>query len=929
MITGKFTFSNEQFNNLFPFFILLDSDLKIDVIGRSLQKLNVVETGHFFFDKFHIKRPHLNDLSFSGLLEQRNTLISFESKVDKEILLRGQFEFFEEENKLLFVGSPWFDSMKIVQSKKLKLIDFAIQDSSNDLLHILTTQENVTVELKELLGTLKKQRELLRFKELEQKTIAERLANVLRNLQSGVLIEDDSRNIVLANRMFCEMFSITDAPEKLIGISLSATTEELPGIVKNPKQFLDRVDFLLKERKLVEGDLLELVNGKILRRDFIPVIIDNEFRGNMWTYYDVTIEKTSEKILLNKEEKYRSIISNINLGLMEVDLEETILFVNQSFCKMSGYEMDEILGKKASDLFLSPRTKGSIKGINDKRRQGISDAYQLPLKNKNNEDKWWLVSGAPLKNNDGEIIGSIGIHLDVTLQKEIENDLVEAKLKAEESAKTKEEFLANMSHEMRTPMNVIIGMSNQLHKTELNRQQNFYVNTINVAADNLLVIINDILDISKIDAGKLNLETIAFNVRELVKRSVTVLSLKAEEKGLELKFDIDESIEPVLIGDPYRLNQIMLNLLSNAVKFTEKGSVEIYCCAISSNDNKQQLSITVKDTGIGMDEEFKSKIFQKFLQEENSTSRKYGGTGLGLSITKQLVDLMGGEIKVKSKKNKGTSIEMLIPFSIGNVEDLEPENNTVIDSEVLNGKRILLVEDNDMNRILAIEILKYYGAEIEEAVNGKVATELMREKKYDVVLMDLSMPLMDGYQATYIVRNELKLTTPIIALTANAIKGENKKCLKAGMNDYISKPFNEANLVQTIAKWIGINVELVEKSTEFKAQETALFSLKMIRDIANGNEAFVKKVIRTFIDQMKVSLNEMQVAITNNDFDLLYLHSHKSKTNIDTLLIDSLKAEIRTLEKMASDKMINEETKRIFNKVETTMALVLEKLNAL
>ena len=191
------------------------------------------------------------------------------------------------------------------------------------------------------------------------------------------------------------------------------------------------------------------------------------------------------------------------------------------------------------------------------------------------------------------------------------------------------------------------------------------------------------------------------------------------------------------------------------------------------------------------------------------------------------------------------------------------------------------------------------------------------------------MPLMDGYQATAIIRNELKLTTPIIALTANAIKGENKKCLKAGMNDYISKPFNEANLVQTIAKWIGINVELVEKSTEFKAQQTVLFSLKMIRDIANGNEAFVKKVIRTFIDQMQVSLNEMQVAITNNDFDLLYLHSHKSKTNIDTLLIDSLKAEIRTLEKMASDKMINEETKRIFNKVETTMALVLEKLSAL
>ena len=928
MQTGKFTFSNEQFNHFFPFYILIDSELKIDTVGKSLQKLNVAKQDQFFFDVFEVKRPKLQDFSFCELVKHSNSLIAIESKIDKDIILRGQFEFFEKENKLLFVGSPWFDSMQTVQSKKLKLNDFAIQDSSNDLLHILTTQENVTAELKELLKTVKQQRELLRNSELEQKATAERLTNVLKNLHSGVLIENETRHIVLANQMFCDMFKIPAPPEALTGADCSQSAEQSKSMFKDPEAFVTRIDDILSEQKLVEGDLIELVDGRILRRDYIPVIIEKEYRGHMWTYDDVTLEKNTEKVLQNKEEKYRSIITNMNLGLMEVDLDDNILFANQSFCKMSGYELEEIIGKKASDLFLSPRTKGSIEGINDKRRQGISDAYQLPLKNKKNEDKWWLISGAPLKNDEGKIIGSIGIHLDITHQKEIEKELIEAKLKAEESAKTKEEFLANMSHEIRTPMNVILGMSNQLYKTELNKQQNFYVNTINGAADNLLVIINDILDISKIEAGKLKLEAITFNIRDVIKRSITVLSLKAEEKGLELKMQIDKSIASVLVGDPYRLNQIMLNLISNAVKFTEKGSVEVFCKAKIYNDKYQQLSITVKDTGIGMDEVYQSKLFQKFLQEENSTSRKYGGTGLGLSITKQLVDLMNGEIKVESKKNKGTTIELLIPFPIGKPEDLESENPAKVDSRILNGKRILLVEDNHMNRLLAIEILKYYGAEIDEAINGKIATELISENKYDVVLMDLSMPIMDGYEATSIIRNKLKSATPIIALTANAIKGENKKCLEAGMNDYISKPFDETSLVQTIGKWMGQKISINELPKQITALENELFSLKKIREISKGNENFVQKIVQTFSEQMQISLIEMRNAIAANDYDLLYLHAHKSKTNVDTMCIDSLRNEIRTLEKMASDKVINQETKRIFKKVETVMAQVLTQLSA-
>lgn len=291
---------------------------------------------------------------------------------------------------------------------------------------------------------------------------------------------------------------------------------------------------------------------------------------------DITYEKEIEETLKIREEKYRSIIANMHLGLMEVDTEEKVLFVNQSFCDMCGYTEDELVGQLAKTLFVRGETNEMMEVKNDLRKKGISDAYEISVRNKKGEVKWWLISGAPRYNDKGELTGSIGIHLDITDQKMLEYELHEAREQAELSVNAKQEFLANMSHEIRTPMNAIMGMSSQLAKTQLNTQQLFYLDTIHSAADNLLVIINDILDLSKIEAGRLAIEHIGFEPKSLVRKALQVFAHKAEEKGLRLtNSEFDASVAPVLMGDPYRINQVLMNLLSNAIKFTDKGSVDL------------------------------------------------------------------------------------------------------------------------------------------------------------------------------------------------------------------------------------------------------------------------------------------------------------------------------------------------------------------
>ena len=615
-------------------------------------------------------------------------------------------------------------------------------------------------------------------------------------------------------------------------------------------------------------------------------------------FLDEQIDKRvqAEHMLRIREEKYRNIAANMRLGLLEVDNNDHISFVNQSFCDMSGYTVEELMGAEASTLFAKDDQVAILRQKTDLRRNGHSDAYELKVYNKKGEPKWWLISGAPHYNDKGDLIGSIGIHLDITVQKRLEHDLKEAKLQAEKSAEAKELFLANMSHEIRTPMNAIMGMSQQLYKTTLTSRQSTFLHAILHSAEHLLVIINDILDISKIEAGKLNLEAIGFSMQESVQGALEVMQHKAEEKGLVLKAVIDEAVNEVLIGDPHRFKQVLLNMISNSIKFTEKGSVTIGCSVLATAAGRQTIQITVRDTGIGMDEAYLGQLFNKFSQEDDSVARKYGGTGLGMSICKKLIELMDGRIEVSSKKNEGTAITFILPFQTGNQSDLPAKEEMVFNSSLLAGCRILLVEDNEMNRLVATTTLEHYSVELQEAVNGEEAIRMLKNAHFDLVLMDVQMPVMNGIEATHAIRRDISATIPIIALTANAIKGESDKCIAAGMNAYISKPFQEQVLVRTICSLLGkeTGAAIPEKPAPTSAE--ALFDLEQLRQISHGDEKFIAKMVAMFVQTAPASIAAMKSALQTNDFAKVKSIAHGLKPSIDSFGIVSMKTRIRDIE---------------------------------
>jgi len=717
--------------------------------------------------------------------------------------------------------------------------------------------------------------------------------------------------------------------EELVGSSL----EKLIPEDKKTEFELSYLDVIRNSGK-AEGIMVALSKqGRkiyLLYHNYL-VVNDSEKPYVIGFSQDITARFDAERALKKSEEKYRNIIANMNLGLLEVDKDENILYANNSFCEMSGYDFEEIRGRNASSIFWNDEHSVLSHDVQRRRLDGNSDAYELKTRNKKGEYKWWLISGAPSFDQKGNFVGSIGIHLDITLQKTLEHELRKAKSDAELSAQAKEVFLANISHEIRTPMNAILGIGRLLAKTHLGTQQKFYLNTIHNAANNLLVIINDLLDFSKIEAGKLTLEHIGFDLNATIRNAIQILNHRAEEKGLLLSYELDHGIVPVLLGDPYRLNQVLMNFLSNSLKFTEQGKVLISCSLLAEDQKSQEIEFKVIDTGIGMSQEFQSNLFDKFSQEDESVTRKFGGTGLGMSISKQILELMGGTIRVESRKNEGTTISFCIRFPKGNAEDLAERQYSSIDAQILKGKRILLVEDNDMNRLLANTILSQYGADIDEAANGSIAIDLLKHNVYDLILMDIQMPVKDGIETTRYIRSNIDTGIPIIALTANAYRKEEERCLKAGMNDFISKPFEEAKIVQVVAEWLGRETERhspVSIFADTSPNNVKLFDLDKITSISRGNEDFVNKMISMFVETMPEILKQMNDAVKSGDMKKLSALAHRMKPSLQTMNIVSLENDVQALEDNRSKSPDKPDILSHLNNVNRTIEEVLKQLNS-
>lgn len=405
---------------------------------------------------------------------------------------------------------------------------------------------------------------------------------------------------------------------------------------------------------------------------------------------------------------------------------------------------------------------------------------------------------------DEELLARARVHLQLNKTKE---QLVEAKEKAELATNAKSLFLANMSHEIRTPMNGVVGMVEALKQTKLTEDQMEYLTIIDISSENLLSVVNDILDFSKVEAGQIDLENITFSLYKAINEVVKMLNFKANQKNLYLKFTIDKAIPTFLIGDSLRIKQILINLINNAIKFTKEGGITINCKLDKLNENDVKVMFTVIDTGIGISDAAKENLFESFTQADTSTTRKFGGTGLGLAISKSLAHLMHGEIGVDSVEGKGSSFwfTILLEKATDQVSQEKYEEEVILEST--KKLKILVAEDNTINQRVARFIIEKLGHSIDIAENGEIAVKKFSEGNYDIVFMDIQMPVMDGIKATKNIRefenkHNLENETPIIAMTANTLKGDKENFIESGMNDYIGKPFKATELSQLIFKVI-------------------------------------------------------------------------------------------------------------------------------
>lgn len=458
----------------------------------------------------------------------------------------------------------------------------------------------------------------------------------------------------------------------------------------------------------------------------------------------------------------------------------------------------------------------------------------------------------------------------------------ESEKKVKEVAQLKENFMANMSHEIRTPMNAILGFTNLLQKKNLDTESKQYLNSVQVSGENLLTIINDILDMSKIEAGMMRIESIPFDMWGLVHSVGTMFQEKAKEKGLLLTSVINNDVPEILEGDATRLTQILVNLISNAIKFTNAGTVSIHVSNKESIDDTIRICFEIKDTGIGIEEEKLPGIFERFRQAEDSITRKYGGTGLGLSIVKDLINLQSGEITVDSKLNKGTEFRFIIPYKISEREVIVPQTQKNISTQqaAFNNVRVLVAEDNKINQSLIQHLLTSWNIGFDIAGNGKEAILNLQNKNYDLVLMDIQMPEMDGYSATQYIRHELKNNIPVIAMTAHALAGEREKCLDMGMNEYISKPIKEQELYNLINLITTANANEKEQG---KNGTYKYLHLEYMREISGGNKDYERTVTAQFIEMMPEELEKLQAAFAKKDLQGLKRTAHSMKTTISIM----------------------------------------------
>lgn len=641
---------------------------------------------------------------------------------------------------------------------------------------------------------------------------------LLDKVQAGVFRQTIGKKpaIIFVNKMLCEMLGYT--ARDLLAVE--------PHKIFTGKRAYEALVKRAQSGREIQGKevILKAKDGERVSA-FISFIAVKGTRGRA-RFIDVLIESAGtrhnvQKDLADSKELFKTVFNNSAVAIIVTDKDQNIIAWNPFAEKVLDMGREELFNRPVSQLYPPDEWK-RLKAFHVHKKGVVSDIETMVLK-KDGSILDVSLSLSVVKDIQGEAVGSIGIMRDVSIQKKTQTMLLEAKKVAEAASQAKTMFLANMSHEVRTPMNTILGMVDLTLDTELTTEQRDNLLTVKNAADILLSLLNDILDLSRVEAGKIQLESIEINVERIVRSVCKTMDILARNKGLKLQWVVDEAVPDMVKGDPVRIRQILVNLINNAIKFTKEGNIQVEVKVDLKEEDKCELRFSVADEGVGIDKDNQKKIFEVFTQADVSTTRQFGGTGLGLSICKRLLELMGGRIWVESEKGRGSIFYFVVPYAIVKKEEVpEALQEESIESQLMEqiskkkqpeevrekkeDLHILLAEDNLVNQKMTQKVLEKKGWKIAVANNGREVLDIFEKEAFDLILMDALMPVMDGLEATRKVRQMEQGSgkrIPIVALTARVMAGDRKKCLDSGMDGYVSKPIDRAQLYEVIQSFFA------------------------------------------------------------------------------------------------------------------------------